>query len=618
MLGDGHTVTLTAAAGPNGQIIADTAHGGFDVQLSYTYAQELAGQTFGVSVTDQTSTTAQMTSSFSVLDAPPAVTADQTTITAVENTMVLNTGTFSDFDDPVTITASTGTVTQTGSQQGTWSWSGPAVSDGSYDVTILAANAGGSQASAVFHVEVTDAPPMVTVDQAAVSAWEGTTATNSGTWSDFDDPVTLSASRGSVTQHSDGTWSWSLAGDEIDSGSVTILATNSAESTAAVSFQVTFADRPPTIASDSSEVSAPENGLAANGGTFSDADDAVTISVLSGGGTVTQTGSQSGSWSWTGTGDEGTQTVVILATNTEGSTATTSFDVVFTDVPLTGSDSATAGGIEGGLNSSVLEGATFTDANPGDHTGDFSVAISWGDSSQPDTTTGSVSYDAGSGAYTVHAAHTYAEDGTYSITVTVTDVGGQTATITGSAIVAESPPALSAGTDFTSVAASDSGLQTVAIVHDTVLEPPSSYQATIDWGDGNDSPGTLIQTSPGEFQVEGNHTYAAAGEYSIRVSLTDDGATISDTTDTATVVDPWTVINTLDSGPGSLRQVIANATALPGPSRTVTFAIPDQPQVIDLLSPLPGWAVPLDFQLDVTQDVTVSSPTGGARTTSAR
>ena len=67
-LGDGSTVTLTNTPSANGQIVASA--GGFDVQLSYTYAEELTGQTFSVQVTDAGgSTTGASTNSFSVADA---------------------------------------------------------------------------------------------------------------------------------------------------------------------------------------------------------------------------------------------------------------------------------------------------------------------------------------------------------------------------------------------------------------------------------------------------------------------------------------------------------------------------------------------------------------------
>ena len=59
-LGDGNTVTLTSAASANGQIVA--SGDGFDVQLSYTYLEELTGQTFSVVVSDHNSTASGTTS----------------------------------------------------------------------------------------------------------------------------------------------------------------------------------------------------------------------------------------------------------------------------------------------------------------------------------------------------------------------------------------------------------------------------------------------------------------------------------------------------------------------------------------------------------------------------
>ena len=81
-LGDGNGVTLNSGgvvngpAGAGGQIVADTS-GGFDVELSYTYAKALNNQTFSVQVTaaDGASTSAS-SSTFSVA---PQLTADALT-----------------------------------------------------------------------------------------------------------------------------------------------------------------------------------------------------------------------------------------------------------------------------------------------------------------------------------------------------------------------------------------------------------------------------------------------------------------------------------------------------------------------------------------------------------
>jgi len=62
-----------------------------------------------------------------------------------------------------------------------------------------------------------------------------------------------------------------------------------------------------------------------------------------------------------------------------------------------------------------LTNATFTDANPGDHTADFTATIDWGDGTAP--TTGTVSYNSVTKVYTVAGSHIYAEEGTYTPTV---------------------------------------------------------------------------------------------------------------------------------------------------------------------------------------------------------
>src|SRR5207247_320967 len=67
VLGDGNTLNLTSTPSADGQIVA--SGGGFDVQVSHTYAEELNNVTFGVTVTDNLATTNASTSTFSVADA---------------------------------------------------------------------------------------------------------------------------------------------------------------------------------------------------------------------------------------------------------------------------------------------------------------------------------------------------------------------------------------------------------------------------------------------------------------------------------------------------------------------------------------------------------------------
>jgi hypothetical protein len=69
--------------------------------------------------------------------------------------------------------------------------------------------------------------------------------------------------------------------------------------------------------------------------------------------------------------------------------------------------------------------ALLSDADPGGTVSDFTASINWGDGT---TTTGAVS--AASGKFAVSGSHKYGKSGTFTITVTIKDVGGSTATAT--------------------------------------------------------------------------------------------------------------------------------------------------------------------------------------------
>src|SRR5262249_38877388 len=99
--------------------------------------------------------------------------------------------------------------------------------------------------------EIQDEPPTITSTQTAVTAAEGSTASNSGT---FGDPqgsgtVTLTASLGTVTQdNATGAWPWSYTPlDQYASPiNVTITATDDIGLTATTSFTLTVNNVPPT------------------------------------------------------------------------------------------------------------------------------------------------------------------------------------------------------------------------------------------------------------------------------------------------------------------------------------------------------------------------------------
>ncbi|MDP9303709.1 MAG: hypothetical protein M3O92_04295 [Actinomycetota bacterium] len=170
------------------------------------------------------------------------------------------------------------------------------------------------------------------------------------------------------------------------------------------------------------------------------------------------------------------------------------------------------------------EVATFTDPDAAATASKYSATIDWGDGSA--TTAGTISGSAGS--FSVSGAHTYAEEGPYSVTVTITDVddAGNTATANSTATVADA--ALHAGT-FTVPSSTSLGNPTnvsFGFSDDNTGAPTSDFMATIDWGDGSNSTG-VIGGSGGSYAASGSHAYAAGGPYTITVTVVDDGGSTS-------------------------------------------------------------------------------------------
>ncbi len=97
-------------------------------------------------------------------------------------------------------------------------------------------------------------PPTVTVVNGSVTVNEGQLAANTGTWSDPNfDPVSLTASVGTILQNADGTWSWSFpANDGPDqSQTVAITATDNHGASAATSFSLIVNNVAPFISTGS-------------------------------------------------------------------------------------------------------------------------------------------------------------------------------------------------------------------------------------------------------------------------------------------------------------------------------------------------------------------------------
>ena len=73
----------------------------------------------------------------------------------------------------------------------------------------------------------------------------------------------------------------------------------------------------------------------------------------------------------------GTDTITVTVNDDGGQSTTITGAATVADAALTGSAAASVTATEGAT--ATLTNATFTDANPGDHSADFSGTIDWGD-----------------------------------------------------------------------------------------------------------------------------------------------------------------------------------------------------------------------------------------------
>lgn len=278
--------------------------------------------------------------------------------------------------------------------------------------------------------------------------------------------------------------------------SATVTPTEGATFTAAVA---TFADANP-------------------GGTASD----FSATVLWGDGHVsvgTVTGSTGGPFTVTATNtylEEGTNSIEVVVDDVGGSKATITSTANVQDAtlaatvtPITGPEFTPFSGVV----------ATFTDANPNGTLSDFTATIEWGDGT---TTTGTVA-TVPTGGFNVSGSHTYAEDGNFTVSVKVTDVGGSTVVATGTATITE-PPLVGSGVSVSGFERSSINNATVAtFTHGNGLEPASGFTATIDWGDGTTSAGSVSETST-TYTVVGSHTFFDEHTYPVSVTVNDDTA----------------------------------------------------------------------------------------------
>ncbi|MFC1712585.1 PKD domain-containing protein [Candidatus Poribacteria bacterium] len=227
--------------------------------------------------------------------------------------------------------------------------------------------------------------------------------------------------------------------------------------------------------------------------------------------------------------DNGVYKVTLTVTDDDGSSTSKTVTLTVNNVApsvVAGTDQIVDEGASVTLSSSV-----FTDPGLGDtHT----ATIDWGDSIVESGTVASSDFSSPVEADgMVTGKHNYADNGTYEVTVTVTDDDGASASDTLTVTVNNVAPLVLAGADQEVYEG-----EIVSLASSIFIDPGNddTHTATIDWGDNTIEAGKVrgVAATPSDLAVGVNgivankHVYADNGVYTVSITVTDDdGASAS-------------------------------------------------------------------------------------------
>jgi hypothetical protein len=227
--------------------------------------------------------------------------------------------------------------------------------------------------------------------------------------------------------------------------------------------------------------------------------------------------------------EEGTHTVLVTIQDQGGSFQIASSTATVMDAALT-AKAVTVNATEGAPVTSGVLVATFTDADANGTAADYSATVNWGDG---DTTVpGSLTIAPDStvaGQFDVYASKTnpYAEEGSKTITVVITDTPGTTAMALSTDNISDAKLTAQAVSPLAPATKGISYTATLATFTDADPNGTAGDYATttIDWNDGSKPTSASIVPDPhGGFDVQGTHTYHHRRSYTLTVTINDAGA----------------------------------------------------------------------------------------------
>ena len=377
--------------------------------------------------------------------------------------------------------------------------------NGAYTITAKATDEDGTYTAATKAVTVTNVAPTLTISGNSNASTATTYTLNLNetdpgadtiskwvvTWGDGSAAQTVTGNPASVTHTFSKAGTFSVSATATDEDGTF----NSNTQTVIVGAATTAAPGGPYSVAENGSVQLNGSGSTGTGLTYE--------WDLDGDGTFGETGETGATPTFSATSLDGpsSKTVSLRVTDSLGVSNTASATINITNVAPTLTISGAAGGDEGSIYTLTL-GATDPSADT-----ISKWVITWGDGSAAQTVTGNPST----------VTHTFADNGTYTITATATDEDGTYSSNSKAVTIANVAPTLSIsgaasvneGASYTlNFAKTDPGTDTIS-------------KWVINWGDGS-----AAQTVTGN-PASTTHAFADDGSYTVTATATDEDGTYS-------------------------------------------------------------------------------------------
>lgn len=518
----------------------------------------LAEGTYSVAVTVTDSDSAQAgsaTQSLTVDSTPPAVTiTGGSTKLTNDATPPISGTTDAAAGTDVTVTVAGQTLTTKVTDAGTWTVTPTTLSDGPHAVNATILDPAGNTGSADQTLTVDTSVPKVTIDGGAADLVNDSTPTITGTSTaavGTTVTVTVGSQSLTTTVAVGGTWAVTSAALTDGPHTVTASVTNPAGTTGKATQTLTVDTTAPLVAIDGGATALTNDSTPSITGT-TNAPEGTTVTVTVGAQRLTTTVTAKGTWTVTPTTlTDGVHTVTASITDEAGNVGTTTQAVtVDTRAP-----SVTVDGGAAVLTSDSTPPISGTsDAAPG-----TTVLVTVGEQRLTTTVTAD-------GTWTVTPAQL--TDGPTSVSVSISDLAGNTGTATQTLTIDTTAPAI----------AIDGGL--TRLTNNPALPITGTTDA---------APGTVVtvtvagQTLTGAVTAAGDWTVTptalTSGPHPVTVSITDEAGNTGTATQTVTV-DTTLPLVTITGGSAvatnDTAATISGTAANVPPGTTVSVAVNDQ------------------------------------------